>query len=102
MKLTDIVREVRKDERTKEVFITKRQVDVIINVFIEKVKDALYLEGEAKIHNLFTLQFKQSKGKRIRTIQNEEMITSDYTRIKVKPSIDLKETMKKYTHKLDN
>lgn len=101
MKLTEILSEVRKDERIKEVFITKRQVDLIVNVFIEKVKEALFLEGEVKIHKLFTLQFRRSKGRRIKTINNEDMITSDYIRIRVKPSIDLKEIMKEYKQKLD-
>lgn len=96
MKLTDIAKEVRRDPRAKELFISQRQVDLVIRLFVEKVKVALLNEGEAKIHELFTLQFKKNKGRRIKSFNNKEIQTDDFTRIIVRPSRELKKIMKDY------
>lgn len=96
MRLTQIVREVRKDPRIKEKFITNAQIELVIKVFIEKIKEALIKDGEAKIYNLFTLQFRRSKGRKIKTINKKEMMTADYIRIGVKPSKDLRDIMRRY------
>lgn len=97
MKLDSIIKNVKKDSRIKEIFITDRQVRVVVNVFCEKIIEALEKDGIAKIYGLFTLKFKINKGRNIVNPQTREKIkTSDFTRLQVKPSKSLKEVMKKH------
>lgn len=97
MKLSNLIHEVWKDERTREldVKLRKDEIKVIVKVTIDHMGKGLLEFGKLKLQGLFTLKIKEAKGRKIANPQTgEEMYIDDYKKINVEPSKKLKDGMK--------
>lgn len=96
LKLSNLIHEVWKDERVRHLRIRKDEIKIIINVIIEKIGEGLISNKLVKIQGLFTLELRKAKGRRIRNPQSgEEMYSSDYYKIGLKPAKKIKDELKK-------
>lgn len=97
MKLSKLIHEVWKDPRTRELRLRKDEVKIIVTVVIDKIFESLMTFGIVKLQNLFTLDVRKAKGRRIANPQTgEEMYSSDYYKVGIEPSKRLHDGLKKY------
>lgn len=95
MKFTELKQQVYKDERIRKEKITRFQMNLIISVFCEKIFEGLIMGEKVSIPNLFTLNLRKNKGKRIINPKTKEpMITKNFYRILVSQSVKLKDNLK--------
>lgn len=97
LKLSKLIHEVWKDERTRELRLRKDEVKVVVDVVIDHILKGLLSYGKIKLQGLFTLKIKEAKGRKIANPQTgEEMYSSDYNKISIEPSKRLKDGLKEY------
>lgn len=97
MKLSKLIHEVWKDERTRELRLRKDEVKILVDVVLDHMLEGLLSYGKLKLQGLFTLDIRRAKGRRIMNPQTgEEMYSSDYNKIGIEPSKRLKEGLKDY------
>ena len=95
MDLTKLIHEVWKDERTKELGLRKGEVKILVRVVADHIGKGLLQYGIIKIRDLFTLDIRKSKGRKIQNPQTkEEMYSKDSYKIGVKPSERMKRALK--------
>lgn len=94
--LTDLIDRIWRESKDKGYNIRKQDIETIMKIFVEEVRDGLIEHGKIKIHNLLSLYIKKNRGRRIRNFQGELMHTDDYYKISVKPSAVLKDKIEKY------
>jgi len=95
MKYTELINATHKDKRLREKRITKDTTRLIIGVFAEKMFESLVVDGKLSIKNLFTLNVKKNKGKRILDLNTKKhRKTKDYYRVIVVPSERMKDNLK--------
>lgn len=100
MKLSELIHEVWKDERTRELKLRKDEVKVVIEVFIDHIVKGLLRNKIVKIKGLFTLDIRKAKGRRIRNPQTKEiMYSQDYYKVGIEPSKNLKEGLEELREK---
>lgn len=96
MNLSKLIHRVWKDKRVQEIKMNKSEVQVIVNVMVDHIVQALLEHGKLKMQGLFTLTVRSAKG---RTIQNprthEAMEIDDYLKIGVEPSKALRDGLKR-------
>lgn len=98
LKLSKLIHEVWKDERTRELRLRKDEVKILVDVVIDHILEGLLTYGKIKLQGLFTLKIKEAKGRKIANPQTgEEMYSSDYNKISIEPSKRLKDGLKDYT-----
>ena len=96
MNLKELIHEVWKDERIKALHLRKNEVIIIADVFKDHIFKAIINHGKLKMHELFTLEVRKIKGRRIRNPQTKEhMVTKDSHHVGVVPSKKLKKELKK-------
>lgn len=93
MNLKELIHKVWEHDAIIENGIRKSDIKIVIEVFIEEVKNGLIEHGKVKIKGLFTLDLRKSKGRSIRNFQGELMKSKDYYKVGLKPSQDLKERL---------
>jgi nucleoid DNA-binding protein len=97
LKLSKLIHEVWKDPRTRELRLRKDEVKIIVDVVIDKIFESLMTYGKVKLQNLFTLEVRKAKGRRIANPQTgEEMYSNDYHKVGIEPSKRLSDGLKKY------
>jgi len=97
LKLSKLIHEVWKDERTRELRLRKDEVKILVDVVLDHMLEGLLSYGKLKLQGLFTLDIRRAKGRRIMNPQTgEEMYSSDYNKIGIEPSKRLKEGLKDY------
>jgi nucleoid DNA-binding protein len=95
VKLSNLIHEVWKDERIREIRLRKDEVKLVIEVMIDHIVDGLLKYGEVKMKGLFTLDIRKAKGRKIANPQNgEHMLIDDYYKVGVEPSKRLKNGLK--------
>lgn len=100
MKLSELIHEVWKDERTRELKLRKDEVKVVIEVFIDHIVKGLLHNKIVKIKGLFTLNIRKAKGRRIRNPQTKEiMYSQDYYKVGLEPSKNLKDGLEELREK---
>ncbi|AZU98948.1 hypothetical protein pW2_116 [Bacillus phage pW2] len=96
MNLSDLIHEVWKDERVKKLKIRKSEVRVVVKVAIEHMVNGLIKNGKLMLTNLFTLDIRKIKGRKIRSVKTGEyMHSKDYYKVGLEPSQKLKNELKK-------
>lgn len=97
LKLSKLIHEVWKDERTRELRLRKDEVKIVVNVVIDHIFKGLLTYGIIKLQGLFTLDIRRAKGRKIRNPQTgEEMYSKDYYKIGIEPSKRLRQGLKDY------
>lgn len=97
MKLSELIHEVWKDERVKELRLRKHEVGILVNVVIDQILKGLLSHGKVKLLGLFSIEVRKAKGRKIaHPITKEEMYSKDYYKIGIEPSKRLKEELKNY------
>lgn len=92
MNLSELIREVSKDERIKEIKLRQYEVKVVVKVLIDHIVKALLRDKIVKMQGLFTLEVRKAKGRRMRNPQTGEvMYSKDYYKVRLEPSKPLKE-----------
>jgi nucleoid DNA-binding protein len=95
--LKQLIHAVWKDERTRELRLRKDEVKILAEVFVDHIGKGLLKHGVIKLQNLFTLEIRRLKGRKIRNPQTgEHMRSKDTYRIGIKPSKRIKEGLKDY------
>lgn len=95
LNLSNLIHEVWKDKRVRELRIRKDEIKIIVNVIIEKIGEGLLKHRFVKLQGLFTLELRKAKGRKIANPNNgEHMFSKDYYKIGVKPSKKVKEDLK--------
>lgn len=95
MKFTELKQATYADERLRKEKITRAQLNLVVTVFCEKMFEALVIGGKVSIPNLFTLNLRKNKGKRIvNPITKKPMVTKDFYRVLVSQSGRLKDNLK--------
>lgn len=95
MKYGELINATHKDKRLREHRVTKDITRLVISVFVEKMFESLVNDGKVSIKNLFTLNVKKNKGKRILDLNTKKhKITKDYYRIIATPSERVKDNLK--------
>lgn len=96
MKLTELIHEVWKDERVREMRLRKDEVKVFIEVLADHIVEGLLKHGKVKIKNLFTLELRKAKGRKIANPRTKEpMYINDYYKVGIETSKRLKDELKK-------
>lgn len=96
MNLSELIHEVWKDKRIREIRLRKDEVKIVIKVMIEHIVKNLLEHGKVKMKGLFTLDIRKAKGRKIANPQNKEhMVIDDYYKIGLEPSKNLKDGLKK-------
>lgn len=96
LNLAEIIHEVWKDERVRELKIRKSEVKVIVKVTVDHMVKGLLQYGKLKIMGLFTLDVRKAKGRRMVNPQTgEHMYSKDYYKVGLEPSKRLKDGLKK-------
>lgn len=91
MNLSDLIHEVWKDKRTRELKLRKDEVEVVVKVFVDHIVKALLQYGKVKMQGLFTLEIRKAKGRKIANPQTKEkMYSEDYYKVGLIPSKKLK------------
>lgn len=102
MNLSKLIHEVWKDKRVRALKIRKDEVKIIVEVIIDHVKKGLIGYGVVKLQGLFTLELRKAKGRKIRNPQTKEsMYSKDYFKIGIKPSKDVKDSLKDKSKELN-
>jgi nucleoid DNA-binding protein len=97
LNIEDLQKAVHKDERVKDLRIRRDEVNILVKVILEQMFKGLIRDGKLKLQNLFSLDIREIKSRRIRNPQTKElMYTSDYNKVGIEPSGKLKEELKKY------
>ncbi|UGO46295.1 DNA-binding protein [Bacillus phage vB_BanS_Chewbecca] len=97
LNLTELIHEVWKDKRVRELKIRKSEVKVIVKVAVEHMVTGLLQYGKLKVMGLFTLDIRKAKGRRMRHPQTGEIMHSkDYHKVGLEPSKKLKDGLKKF------
>lgn len=97
LNLSKLVHEVWKDDRTRALRLRKDEVKVLAEVFIDHIGKGLLKYGIVKLQNLFTLEVREAKGRRIRNPQTkEEMYSKDYHKVGIKPSKKIRDGLKNF------
>lgn len=97
LNLSELIREVWKDKRTREMRLRQDEVKLVIEVFIDHIIKSLLKYGKIKMNGLFTLEIRKAKGRKIKNPQTKEvMYSSDYNKIGLKPYKRLKDGLKDY------
>lgn len=92
LKLSKLIHEVWKDERTRELRLRKDEVKVLVDVVIDHILEGLLTYGKVKLQGLFTLSIKKARGRKISNPQSgEHMYSKDYYKVKLEPSKDLRD-----------
>lgn len=95
--LTQLIRCIRKDKRIKDLRLRKDEVEIIMEVVIDHILQALLTYGKVKLRGLFTLDVRENKGRRIRNPQTgEEMFSKDSNKVGLTASKRLKDLLKNY------
>lgn len=95
--MSQLLSEVHKDERVKQLRLRKDEVKIVIEVVIDHIGRGLLKYGKVKLQNLFTLDVRKIKGRRIRNPQTGEiMYSKDYHRIGLIPSKRIKDGLKSF------
>lgn len=96
MKLSKLIHEIWKDERIKDLRLRKEEVKIITEVVIDQIGKCLLKSGSVKLKNLFTLEIRKAKGRKIMNPKTKEpMYSNDYYKIGIKPSQKIKDGLKK-------
>jgi nucleoid DNA-binding protein len=97
MNLKNLVHEVWKDPRTKQLKIKKTEVKILVEVVIDQIGYGLLRNGFIKIQNLFTLDIRKAKGRKIGNPRTHKpMKIQDYYKIGITPSKRLREGLKNF------
>lgn len=97
MNLSKLIHEVWKDDRTRELRLRKDEVKILVEVFIDHIGRGLLKYGAVKLKNLFTLEIREAKGRRIKNPQTgEDMYSKDYNKIGVIPSKKIKKGLESF------
>ena len=92
MKLSELIHEVWKDKRVRELKIRKSEVEVVVKVFVDHIVKSLLLYGKVKMQGLFTLDVRKIRGRKIGNPQTKEhMYTRDSYKVGLEPSKKLKD-----------
>jgi nucleoid DNA-binding protein len=95
LKLSKLIHEVWKDKRIREIRLRKDEVKLVVEVLIDHIVKGLLKHGEVKMKNLFTLDIRKAKGRKIRNPQTgESMYSQDYYKVGLEPSKKLREGLK--------
>lgn len=95
MNLSDLIHEVWKDKRIRELKLRKDEVKAVVEVFTDHIVEALLLYGKVKMQGLFSLDVRKARGRKIRNPKTKEiMYSKDYYKIGLKPSKRLEEGLK--------
>lgn len=95
MNLSDIIHEVWKDKRVKDLGIRKDEARIIVKVVIDKMREGFLKYGKLKIENLFTLEIRKAKGRKIENPSTKEpMYIEDYYKVGIIPSKKIKDGLK--------
>jgi len=96
LNLSDLIHEVWKDERVRKLKIRKSEVRVIVKVAVEHMVNGLINNGKLMLTNLFTLDIRKIKGRKIMNLQTgKHMHSKDYYKVGLEPSKKLKNELKK-------
>ncbi|GIN66354.1 hypothetical protein J41TS2_17750 [Bacillus sonorensis] len=96
MNLSKLIHEVWKDGRIRELRLRKDEVKILVEVLIDHIGRGLIKYGVVKLKNLFTLEVRKAKGRRIKNPQTgKHMYSRDYFKIGVKPSKRIKDELNK-------
>lgn len=83
--------------------LRKDEVKVLVEVVIDHIFEGLLKYGQVKMKNLFTLDIRKAKGRRIANpTTGEPMEINDYYKIGLEPSKRLKQGLKNMKDKTDN
>lgn len=97
MKLSELIHEVWKDERVRELRLRKHEVAILVSVVIDQILKGLISHGKVKLLGLFSIEVRKAKGRKIAHPRTgEEMYSKDYYKIGIEPSKRLKDELKKY------
>lgn len=97
MNLSQLKKEVHRDERIRDLRLRQDEIKIIVDVIIEHIGKGLLKYGIVKLQGLFTLEIRKAKGRRIRNPQTkEEMYSRDYNKIGVIPSKKMQDGLKKF------
>ena len=97
MNLKNLVHEVWKDPRTKELKLRKGQIKILVEVVVDQIGYGLLRYGRIKIQNLFTLDVRKAKGRAIANPQTgKSMKIDDYFKIGITPSKRLRDGLRKF------
>lgn len=97
MRLSELIHEVWKDKRTRDLKLRKDEVRILVNVVIDNILKGLLTYGVVKLKGLFTLKVKKAKGRKISNPQNgEHMFIDDYYKINIDYSKRLHDGLKEY------
>ncbi len=95
MRLSELIHEVWKDERVRELKLRKGEVEIVIKVLIDHIIESLLNHRRVKMQGLFTLDVRKAKGRRITSPQSgKHMEIDDYYKIGIKPSRKLDRGLK--------
>lgn len=97
MNLSQLKSAVHKDKRVRDLRLRKDEVKIIVDVVIDHMFLGLMQYGLLKLQNLFTLDIRRAKGRKIANPQTgEHMYSKDYNKIGLEPSKKLREGLKNY------
>ena len=97
MNLSELIHEVWKDKRVRELKLRKSEVSVVVKVLTEHILKSLLIYGKVKIQGLFSLDIRKAKGRRISNPKTKEtMYSNDYYKVGIKPSKKLKDGLKEF------
>ena len=100
MKLSELIHNVWKDERTRKLGIRKSEVAILVKVVIDHILEGLLNNKKIKIQGLFTLSLRKAKGRKIRNPHTKEaMHINDYYKVNIKPSERLKKGLEEIRDK---
>lgn len=100
MKLSELIHEVWKDERTRELRLRKDEVKVVIEVLIDHIVKGLLKHGIIKMKGLFTLDIRKARGRKIANPQTgEKMFIDDYYKVGIEPSKNMKKGLEELRNK---
>lgn len=95
MNLSKLIHRVWKDKRVQEIKINKSDVQIIVNVMVDHIVQALLEHGKLKMQGLFTLKIRTAKGRKIQNPRtHESMEIEDYLKVGVEPSKVLRDGLK--------
>lgn len=96
MNLKNLVHEVWKDPRAKQLKLRKGEIKILVEVVIDQIGYGLLRYGRIKIQNLFTLDIRKAKGRPVANPRTgKRMEIDDYFKIGITPSKRLKDGLKK-------
>lgn len=95
MNLSELIHEVWKDKRIRELKLRKKEVEIVAKVLVDHIAKSLLQFGKVKMQGLFTLNVKKAKGRKIANPRTgEHMNINDYYKIGLEPSKRLRKGLK--------